>query len=200
MQIKKAASFVTGLALVQTSVAIWPIEFGWPLIGAVVGSVLKRDLIDARPARGPAGHSDRSDIPSIEGRAAVNSGSEAEAVFLTRSDNDIAARDTESSTLAEKRQSCPRAPNGVPQNVVDNCCNAIRGKTVQINSVNTGKSVPDIRVRRIPYPCISATPWLDPVTQGGGTPPFACGDDCLQWTNLNWDQYNRVKALFQAKS
>ncbi|KAK3367514.1 hypothetical protein B0H63DRAFT_529233 [Podospora didyma] len=193
MQIKKAVSIVTGLALVQTGVAIWPIEFGFPLLVAVTGSMQKRGLIDAPPARGPAGHAARD-------AAAVAKVEEAEPLFLVRSEADVVARGPEFMAEMMKRASCPAAPNGVPQNVVGNCCNALRGKTLQMNSINTGKTVPDVRVKKIPFPCISAAPWLDGTTQGGGTPPFACGDDCLQWTNLNWDQYNRAKALFQAKS
>ncbi len=62
------------------------------------------------------------------------------------------------------------------------------------------KAYPDVRVQGIPYACISAAPWLDGVSQSqGGTPPFACGNDCLQWTNLNKAQYDRVKQIFKNK-
>jgi hypothetical protein len=53
-----------------------------------------------------------------------------------------------------------------------------------------------IKIQGVPYPCISAAPWID----GVGAVPFACGDDCLQYANLSKDEYNHLRTAFRAKA
>ncbi|KAI0849139.1 hypothetical protein F5Y00DRAFT_261955 [Daldinia vernicosa] len=53
-----------------------------------------------------------------------------------------------------------------------------------------------IKITGIPYSCISAAPWFD----GVGTVPFACGDDCLQYTDLTNDEYTQVRQAFLNKA
>ncbi|KAI1772979.1 hypothetical protein F4818DRAFT_443865 [Hypoxylon cercidicola] len=95
--------------------------------------------------------------------------------------------------LDSRAKYCMAVPNGVPENVIENCCNALRGARIKV----TGQNPRDgIKITGIPYPCISAAPWFD----GVGAVPFACGDDCLQYAGLTNDEYTQIRKAFLTKA
>ncbi|KAI1778777.1 hypothetical protein F4818DRAFT_437584 [Hypoxylon cercidicola] len=91
----------------------------------------------------------------------------------------------------EARASCMPTPKGVPENVIQNCCDSLHGAHI---TVKGSKSSKKITITGIPYPCISAAPWFD----GTGTVPYACGDDCLEWAGLSDDEFNKLRAKFES--
>ncbi|KAI0376143.1 hypothetical protein F5Y04DRAFT_267155 [Hypomontagnella monticulosa] len=97
------------------------------------------------------------------------------------------------NSLEARGKYCMAVPKGVPENVIENCCNALRGARIKVTGKNPQSG---IKITGIPYPCISAAPWFD----GVGTVPFACGDDCLQYANLSKDEYRQVRQAFLNKA
>ncbi|KAI6084731.1 hypothetical protein F4821DRAFT_166282 [Hypoxylon rubiginosum] len=95
--------------------------------------------------------------------------------------------------LDARAQYCMPVPSGVPENVIENCCNALKGARIKVTGQNPQSG---IKITGIPYPCISAAPWFD----GVGAVPFACGDDCLQYAGLTNDEYTQVRQAFLNKA
>ncbi|KAK6954626.1 hypothetical protein Daesc_004593 [Daldinia eschscholtzii] len=95
--------------------------------------------------------------------------------------------------LYNRGKYCMDVPKGVPENVIENCCNALRGAHIKVTGENPKSG---IKITGIPYPCISAAPWFD----GVGSVPFACGDDCLQYADLTNDEYTQVRKAFLNKA
>ncbi|PVI01090.1 hypothetical protein DM02DRAFT_367364 [Periconia macrospinosa] len=93
------------------------------------------------------------------------------------------------SASLDKRATCMPTPNGVPENVIQNCCNSLRGARIVV----TGSGPGSVQAKGVPFPCISAAPWID----GVGAVPFACGDTCLQWNGLSQSEYNRLKSTLR---
>ncbi|KAI0182116.1 hypothetical protein GGR52DRAFT_568317 [Hypoxylon sp. FL1284] len=89
------------------------------------------------------------------------------------------------------RASCMTTPSGVPENVIQDCCDALNGAQITVNGYEGDKK---ITITGIPYPCISAAPWFD----GTGTVPYACGDDCLEYAGLSGDEFNQLRAKFES--
>ncbi|KAI2629230.1 hypothetical protein GGS26DRAFT_591900 [Hypomontagnella submonticulosa] len=101
---------------------------------------------------------------------------------------EIQATITENS-LEARGKYCMAVSNGVPQNVIENYCNALRGARIKVTGQNPKSG---IKITGIPYHCISAVPWFD----GVGSVPFACGDHCLQYASLSKDGYSQVRPAF----
>ncbi|KAF3056408.1 hypothetical protein GL218_06478 [Daldinia childiae] len=106
---------------------------------------------------------------------------------------EIEAKVQLNNELYNRGKYCMDVPNGVPENVIENCCNSLRGAHIKVTGDNPKSG---IKITGIPYPCISAAPWFD----GVGTVPFACGDDCLQYADLTNDEYTQVRNAFLSKA
>ncbi len=121
----KTTTLLTSLLLVNSSLAI-PLIIGGlaDVIGGLIGTIPTRRSID-----GPAGHVARNSADITYAEPAVVEVREPVGDVETQAEDEV----------LEKRQSCGQAPAGVPQNVIDNCCNALRGKTLRVDPINTGK-------------------------------------------------------------
>ncbi|KAI1469840.1 uncharacterized protein F4812DRAFT_457243 [Daldinia caldariorum] len=91
--------------------------------------------------------------------------------------------------LYNRGKYCMDVSKGVPENVVEKCCNALRGAHIKVTG-KTPKSGLEGEGE------VSAAPWFD----GVGSVPFACGDDCLQYADLTHDEYTQMRKAFLNKA
>ncbi|KAI6784823.1 uncharacterized protein J7T54_007916 [Emericellopsis cladophorae] len=94
--------------------------------------------------------------------------------------------------VEDRQSSCfSNVKEGVPQHIVDSCCNGLSGAWVTVS----GSPSNGVSIAGLPYDCIPLAPWID----GTGSVPYACGDDCIKYDGLTQDEYNALKNAFESK-
>ncbi|KAI1075179.1 hypothetical protein F5B20DRAFT_585587 [Whalleya microplaca] len=91
-----------------------------------------------------------------------------------------------------RRADPPTAPEGVPQEEFDRCFSDLAGVNVNVQGPVQNNGV---QMDNLPASCMNLATVIDGDAAGGPT-PTPCGSACLLYDNLNADDFNQMKTVF----
>ncbi|KAH7130083.1 hypothetical protein B0J11DRAFT_503889 [Dendryphion nanum] len=99
---------------------------------------------------------------------------------------------SERAVLEGRAKYCMPVPKGIGEHLIRDCCNSLKSARIKITGKNPKSG---IKIEGIPANCIPVVPWID----GAGAVPYACGSNCIQYSNLSKDEYNHLRTSFLKK-